>query len=553
MKRSTRLRLEWIPYLLWAVFVNACNVWLITPLAQDYAVLGILAIFFVVVAWLTSVPAAGRRKWIPFTLFSLFAGQGFSSIAYYDWPSRVKLSLVIGLGLILVARVFASIRWSALVSSAAALWLANLYLPLADWSFFTHFRVAYYGRENVLPSDILALPFATVRTADGRMAIVTLTRAKENHTDVEAAVSAAGATPDDLAQVVGSFGHRYTLVEVSLKDGKFVQTPAPPAAVAQIDPNQLVSTFFPFARAYWAVEHGQVIQYMANSLSAVQLARLANAPAGYPANVLALAKRTEQQELADWGHLLDELGVTPSVAGLSVRDGRLTGVLAGRRVDVPVQTSAVIGVGSFTKPGTREVLLEGANELEIVSLDTPGGQVVSTYHGSADHPLPNDIRFGPIDNSGRDVIFVNAAPAFILKASATGPWQVVYEAPNTSFRFEGSVRWPPDQTPEIISDDPSYVRNVPTRYFTSYTYRSGELYRNWRVYHTNVVNVEPIQFDPHGPTYIVAAVYSTGKFFILQRHFVPVVPITAVVLGLVIVSGWVIRIRRRGGSVRTHA
>ncbi|MCL6548148.1 MAG: hypothetical protein K6T30_04470 [Alicyclobacillus sp.] len=552
MKLSTRLRLDWLPYLLWAVFVNACNVWLITPLAQDYAVLGIICIFIIVTAWLTSIPAAARKKWISFTVFSLLAGQAFSALAFYDWAPRVKLSIVAGVGLMLVAWAFGRVRWLPLAVSCVGLWLANLFLPLADWSFLSHFRIAYYGRENVLPSDILALPFVTVSTPGGR-AVITLTRAKEDRTDVEQAVTGAGSSPDDLANVIQSFGHRYTLVEVRLENGRFVQSPATPEEIAQVDPNQLVSTFFPFARAYWTVEHGQVIQYMANSLSPAQLTRLANAPAGYPANVLALAKRTEQQELVDWRHLLDQLGVHPSVAGLSVQNGRLTGRYSGRVIDVPVRASAVIGIGSFTAPGTHEALLEGANELEVVSLDAGSGRVVSSFQGPPGQPLPNDIRFGEIDGSGRDFIFVNDQPAYILEATARGSWRRVYTAPNASLRFEGSVLWPPDRTPEIITDDPSYVRNVPTRYFTSYTYRGGQLYRNWRVYHTNVVNVEPVQFSDGGPVYIVAAIYSTGKFVILKRHFIPVVPITAVILGLVIACGWVIRIRRRGGSVPTHA
>lgn len=105
--------------------------------------------------------------------------------------------------------------------------------------------------------------------------------------------------------------------------------------------------------------------------------------------------------------------------------------------------------------------------------------------------------------------------------------------------------------PEIITDDPSYIRNSPVRYFTSYTYRDGQLVRNWRVFKTNLVNVNAVQFTPGGPQYIVASNYGTGELFVLKRHRWPVVPAASVLLGITIISGWWLRLK--AGRRARHA
>ncbi|MCL6444574.1 MAG: hypothetical protein K6T83_14170, partial [Alicyclobacillus sp.] len=160
MRLLNRPHVEWIWYLLWALFVNACNFWLITPLVEDYAMLGVVAVFVLSAVWVLSIPRTVRRKWISFTLFSLLLGQGMSSVSVFEWSMRVKWGLLLSLGLILLVWLFARVRLLTSVLSAAGLIIANLLLPMSAWPFLTHFTVAYSAVKSLTPSDMPALPIA---------------------------------------------------------------------------------------------------------------------------------------------------------------------------------------------------------------------------------------------------------------------------------------------------------------------------------------------------------------------------------------------------------
>ncbi|MCL6445742.1 MAG: hypothetical protein K6T83_20220, partial [Alicyclobacillus sp.] len=292
-----------------------------------------------------------------------------------------------------------------------------------------------------------------------------------------------------------------------------------------------------------------------SSTTPLELTRMALDSANEPADVVALAARAEHLELTDWRQFLQSMGVSWQRPPLIVQGHVLTGRFDGRSIRAHVAGDEIIGYGSFTQAGTHQALIEGPNILQIVSLDTPNGAVISTYRGPASAPIPNDVKVGAVDNSGKDVIFVNDVPAYILQANRNGSWQRLYTATSATFRFEGSVRFANESTRELITDDPSYMRNNPTRYFTSYTYRvvdgKGELVRNWRVYHTNVVNVTPIQFTPNGPTYIAADIYATGEVLVLLRHHWPVVPLTSGALACTIAYGYLLRgLSRRRRAAR---
>lgn len=546
---KTRQRVwTWLLYVLWSLFVNACNVWLIRPMAADFSVLGIAAVFILTIVWLTTIPAAHRRNWIGFTAFSLLLGDGLSELMYRSLGTRIAMGVVMVIGLALVAWLFAKVRWRYLLSATLVLVVVNVLLPLDEWSLLTHFSIVYRTQLNMDAADLSALPLQVMPTTAGN-AVVTLQRTLDTKTAVEKMSELAGDSPDELQNLLRNYNHRYSFVEVVEKNGRFTTQTVPQDQLGEVDPLAFTTTFFPFTRAYWTVESGRVVQFMAPAQSPQALAEMTNDAAGFPASITGVAVDTQQQELSDWGTLLDAMGVTKSDQALHVQDHRLSGSYQGRQIDIPVTGTAVIGTGSFTAANTDEVLLQGANLLEVVSLDTD--KVVSVYHGDPVNPIPNDVVIGQLDNTGRDVIFVNASPAIVLQANAAGAWKSLYRAPNYSLRFEGTIKFAADKTPEVMVNDPSYMRNSPVRYFTSYTWRqgtndaNGNLVRNWRVYTTNLVNVHEVQFTQHGPHYVVADMYGSGKVFVLKRHSVPVVWITAGLLAVTMLGGWMLRLRNR--------
>lgn len=538
-------------YALWAVFVNAVNIWIITPLVLDYAAIGLAALVVLVLVWIFSIPRASRRRWIGFTLFSLILGSGFGEVIQQRSLSlRSVLMVVMVIGLVLLARFLTRVRMLRLWVSAVVLVLANVWLPVQQWSFLTHFAVAYHNNFPMQQSDFPTLPFEVVNTGSGQ-ALVTLSNLTETPATLKQDLAQPFNSDITLEDVLRNYKHRYELMSLAESHQSFTLNPAPLSMVPYIDPFLLTNTFFPSIRAHWVVDNNRIVQFMSPTQSPETLTQMAMDPADWNANFVALAEQTATLERKNWNKLSDAAGAAQSGAGytnqgFSVVNGWLVGQWNGQSVRIPVAGNDVVGTGSFTKADTKQVLVSGPNLLQVVDLTT--GKVVSEYHGDAVQPLSSDIVTGPIDNSGRDVIFVNSSPAQILGARTSNQWDVLYTATNPSLRFEASMQWVPGQAPEILTDDPSLVRNSPTRYFSSYTYRNGELVRNWRVYHTNVVNVHPVQFVKNGVQYIACSIYGTGEMFVLRRHHIPVVPMTSGILGVAIVIGYVRRVSSRGGK-----
>lgn len=533
---------------LWAVFVNACNQWILTPLLLDYAVLGMIALAVIVFLWIASVPPQARRSWIGFTVYCLLFGTGMSTLMSHSGVVRIGLIIVMALGLMVLASLMMRVRWSVLIVGGLAVIVVNFWLPLNEWSFLTHFRVAYHTSIPISPSDYPALPLEVVHRSTGDE-IVTLENIQESAAAVESEATNAVGTGPGLEDILRNYNHRYTFVGLSQTAHGLHMHTLSPSQVRAVNPLPLVNTFFPTIRAFWSVDNGQVIQYMAPATSPSTLTKMATKAGNLPTNLVGLAEQTASQEQQDWDSLLKPYGGVVKSQDLRVVNGWLVGMWNGNTIRVPVSGERVVSTGAFTAPNTHQVLVSGANLLQVVSLETK--KVISEYQGTPTQPLSNDIVTGPIDNSGRDVVFVNSSPAKILQATTAGNWTTLYKAPNPSLRFEAALAFQGEKTPEIITDDPSFLRNSPIRYFSSYTFRNGRLVRNWRVYHTNVVNVHDVQLVPEGPRDLVVALYGSGQMFVLHRHYVPVVPLTSAGLAIVILAGFGIRIARRGGN--SHA
>jgi len=545
MNKRTPLIL--IGCLFWAVFVNACNRWLLIPLVLDYAAAGLVALVIIVAVWFVSVPRYQRRSWIGFTVYSMLLGTGVGQLMSKSGVAGIWLIIIMTLGLMVVAWLMTRVRWSFLIVGAVGIIAVNFWLPMSEWSFLTHFRVAYHNSISINPGDYPALPMEVVQTPHGDQ-VVTLQNVQESEAAVESQATQANGTGRSLEDILRNYKHTYTFLGLTQTKSGFQLKTLSPSEVRGVNPFLLVNTFFPTIQAFWSVDNGQVMQYMAPTTTPSRLAAMAIAAGNLPSNLIGLANLTAMQERQAWDAMLRPYGGAVQLEPFQVVNGSLVGTWNGQAIRIPVAGERVVSTGAFTAPKTHQVLVSGPNLLQVISLDTQ--RVISEYRGDSVHPLSNDIVTGPINGSGKDVIFVNSSPAEILQLKISGVWNVLYRAPNPSLRFESSLTFAGDTTPEIITDDPSLVRDSPIRYFSSYSFQNGRLVRNWRVYHTNVVNVHDVQFSPQGPHYLVVGLYGSGQLFVLKRHHVPVVPVTSAALVIIILAGFGMRIMRRGARSR---
>jgi hypothetical protein len=531
-----------VVYVLWALFVNALNVWVISPLVEDYALLGVVGVVLIALVWLSSIPAVLRKKWVVFTLFSLLLGQGFSSLTFYPLPRRILFGIIMFVGLYLIAWLFGKIGAKTLFLSGLVVVLANSLLPISEWPFLTHFRMTHFGSYNIVPGDMVALPFSVITTDHGQ-AVVTLKRSEPSKSELKQIANQATDSPSALGDVLGTYKDEYQLVELSSVKGKLEITDPTSADLAKVNPFDLIGPSFPFSLAHYLKVNNQVVQYMTPALPAQAVTGLGMETAMYPTNMVVLSEAVRQAEWNIWQQFLNGLGVSPVAQHLQVTSGYLVGQVNGQHVHIAVNGTAYVSTGSFTAAGTSEALVEGANLLEVVDLNSK--KVVASYRGQNLAFVPGDLVTGPLTKNGKDAIFVNATPAYILQVSQSGQFKKIYVAPNDSLRFEASIQFVKNQAPEIITDDPSVIRQSPIRYLSSYTYSNGNLERNWRVYRTNVVNVTPIQFTRGSVPELVIGIYGTGEYLVLQRNAWPVMPLAIVIFGISIVFGWILCLRGR--------
>ncbi|WAH35446.1 hypothetical protein [Alicyclobacillus dauci] len=535
-----------IGYLLWGVFVNALAVWLIGPLVQDLAVYGVLAVAAIVLVWLTSIYPRARRPWISFTLFSLLLGQGLSALAFSSFAKTIVVTVVMALGLFIIAMWFGRVRFVPLFFGTVGIIVANAVLPFSDWPFLTQFKVVEQSRLHINPHDLDDAPFSVIHTPTGD-ALITVNGFVPSTELLQQLVGQATDTPDALQNVLQTASGEYQFVEFKDVNGHLERTTPSPQDLAKANPLQLIPSIFPFQLAHWYVVNGQVDEYLSPNLPSNQAVEAGMDPAAYASTMEAVSNQAVQVELTDWRNALSQLGVQPQQSGWYIQSGHLNGTYNGKSVSIPVNATSVVGQGHFTSVGANEVLLVGNNDLQVVDLDKQ--QVISTYRGTSQNPVPNDVMCGPLTRGGTDAVFINASPAYILTVDGTGSWKTVYTATSPTFRFETVLS--DAGTPQIVTNDPSAVRNAPTRYFSAYHFvpsangHSGQLQRDWRVFRTNVVNVTPITLSNGGAHQLAVSIYGTGEFLVLQKYNLPVLPIALIVLGVVIVGGWVVRIRAK--------
>jgi hypothetical protein len=522
----------------WAVLVNLVNVWLVRALVEDLAVVGVFIVLLLTALWLSSVPRRLRRCWLVFTVFSLLVGQAWSAFTVLSVAARIGAGVLALAILSVLARWLGRVPVSRLFTSALVLAALNTWLPEDLWPFLTHFRVVASGRLEVDTGNYPVLPLTIVKAFGGE-AVITVTKWPGRNGDATATVA------DEVLKKLPPGHIIYQYVQLAMEDGHIVQRPATPQELAQIPASYLVNAFAPFDRSSWQVVGDQLLAFTVRTESSVEAIARALQPTRYDSNLAHLVQVADQSQWHDWQHALERLGVSAGAQPMRIERGMLIGHHDGHRIHVQVAASLIIGSGSFTHPGAHELLVAGANRLQVVSLDEGTGRVVATYNGPIGNPVGGDITVGPIDGSGRDAIFVNASPAYILQVTVDGRWQRVYTAPNAELQFLGSICFPGEARPEILTDDRSQLRTAATTYFTSYTFQSGQLYRNWRVYQTGVENLREVQFVKGGATYLVAALAGQGRYVVLARHHWPIMPLTVGLLVVALIIGWGIRLWER--------
>lgn len=136
--------------------------------------------------------------------------------------------------------------------------------------------------------------------------------------------------------------------------------------------------------------------------------------------------------------------------------------------------------------------------------------------------------------------------AAILAADGRPLWQ----APNSSFRFESVGSLGRSREPQIIAMNKGVTGLDPRRYLGGYHLAgNGRLVRDWKVFMPGAVNPVPGDVDGDGRNELVLNLYGTHRLVVLERHGLPVSGAMYALTFLLI--GW--NLRRRGRNILAPA
>ncbi|WP_018132932.1 hypothetical protein [Effusibacillus pohliae] len=488
---------------LYSIFLVALYQLAVIPLLLDFSFIGLLVLGAGALLGFFAIPRPWRRWFALLSLLILLVSYGVMNI-YSDslaWRFLEFPLLFAILGWI--ASSYGRIRWRYTLTVVTALAVFLAIVPFWDMPFYAKFRLPF--KSEVLDRRPLFSVYPVV--GQGRNIYTLGDYRKLTDADIKAADPTGKKNPLDAAEKLKSQLEHTDVLRFSADDGYKKHT-ASKEEVAALPFTSFGLAGFPYYASSWTVENGAVKQHFT--------------PVDDPKTVLT--------------SFFDPLSVTVAMqdrAARSVQESRQNWSAAfGKEASPQYPGAALVGKGKFLPGSGSQLLLMGNNELRLVDESSPNGPPIAVYKGTFDRAMAKNFAIGDIDGDGIDELMVNTVPAMILKLNANRTWDKIWESGKESFRFE-FVLPQPGGKPLIVAQDPSLIRDVPTRYLTGYTWDNGRLERQWRVYKTNLLFPFPLSSDTW-----VAGYYSEPHLFVFKPIPVPVVPTLAGIYAAMVLGGY---------------
>lgn len=126
-----------------------------------------------------------------------------------------------------------------------------------------------------------------------------------------------------------------------------------------------------------------------------------------------------------------------------------------------------------------------------------------------------------VNGDGRADRLINRpdSGAYVEDGAGAG---TLWEAPNTSFRFEDAGPVGTFGGPLILAQDKGIWGFDPSRYLGAYRMEGATLARVWKVFVPGIVNPKLADVDGDGQNEVVAALYGRQRVMVLKKHALPV-------------------------------
>lgn len=504
---------------LYTLFILGFYHLVIIPLALDLSFIGLLmGALFVIIGYF-AVPRHLRRYMILFSLSILLFSYGVNSIYSTSIALRIiEFPLMYGV-IGYLSYLYGKVKWQMNFVVLLVLAVFQSFIPISSLPYYSHFQLKYISPQT----DNLAL-FPVYPVVNQGSNLYTLGSLPLTKTEAVAEANQHAAdiklTPLERADKLILQLQNVNVLRFAQQQG-MLESGVTETQMKQLPFLNFGLTGFPYYVSSWSTVSGHVQQHFQAVDPPVDVLTSFLNPLSTTLSMNQRAERSSVQSRQNW---------TKSIG---------TNALA------QVAGSTLIGKGRFTPDTGEQFLLEGNNEIQLVNAQNPDS-VLATYKGTFQDPLSDDVLIGDVTGDGIDEVLLNTSPARILKLDpATHSWNVLWTSAKPSFRFEFLDRNGAASS-TVIANDPSFVRDQPARYLSAYTWKNGQLIRDWRVFKVNMLF--PFQLPNHD---WVVQLYGQHQFVLLSPLTL-FLPFWEVILYLVLlVGGFAIQFRQKG--VRQHA
>ncbi len=549
-KNSSAIVLDVLKCVLFAFYTFLFYQLLAVPAILDWSVFGIALSIVLVIALVWSFPKGSRRRWAVLALAFLLAVKSLNNLQDYKLLIQLGGLLVILIVLMITSVLAGNIKLRQYMAVFMTAVLLTYMVNLSEIPFWSEFTVKwespllYPKNESV---DYFPLQTVDVN-GDGVKEII----ARGNLKKAEEYVTADKSEPFSFLQPEAN----QTLV--FQRDGNGFKTMAPgsydiKAVVQNLRPDYIN---FPYYNQDWSFTARQGLsQKLEPQLSRTELIDVMSNFGMVPFRALELdlsniddRKDSIKQLYGSTGTPFKPSDLTMDykqkmpVDNKTARDLLLEGTnfvgkYGSNSFSASTKATAIMSGGKLVKgQSTPDVALLGRS-LQVLELapgaGKPKGEITDEEVGDIG---TGEVLTADVNNDKTDELLVNTAHAKILQLQKDGKWQVIWNSPDDSFRFEDYNTLGREKTPEIIALSKSLVRDNPTRFITSYTLTPSGLKTNWRVF-TGLINLQAADVDGDGKNELVGYLYKEHKVFVLKKHHVPVTEILYAVTGLLIAYG----------------
>ncbi|PWI58168.1 hypothetical protein [Sulfoacidibacillus thermotolerans] len=526
MTESTWRRWLSVPFLiLYALWVMVFYQLVFTAWTLQYSYFGILLVIAASLLFMYAFPLRDRRLVVRLTLFCLMASIGIASFAGESLIWRI-IDFIVFVGLALtLGRVLVGVRTLRLFFIIVALTIVQIFIPLHDLRNLAFFNVRYIGHLASPDPQVPSLPVAAVSdpVRPGMQEIVTLRGHRPIKDEAQDLVHLMNQNPQagtTIESAIQELQHSYDVVAIRPGRLRFITHYATQRELSQLPFWSLGLMDFPFTTSHFLNLQDRTRMYVSLSADPGTLLSMLLSPGTVAQSMADLSLKTASTEAQNWkqvtGHQID---VTD---GLSLQGGYLTGTYQGLPVHVRTRGVAILGVYHLLPQNVDanpQVVVEGNNVIQVLSLPPERPHVIATLKGSYLHPLTTDVVFADLTGKHRDALLVNTVPAQIFQLTSAGEWQRLWVSGRDSFRFE--TVFPRKGGDLLIANAPSLINTSPTRYLGGYIYHNGQLQRVFRVYYPNYVDLQTVHVTSATRPELLTSVFAHQEIVLLGLQRVP--------------------------------